>query len=258
MKHVTSSDGTRIAYEWTGSGTPLVLVHGTSVEHFTFRFVEPLLIDSFTLYAVDRRGRGESGDSAKGYAIEQEFADIASLVDSLEEPADLFGHSYGATVALGAAALARNLRRLVLYEPAPGVPQETPEFLARLDARLAEDQREQLLSLFLTEAGLDPDALEQLRASPVWAGRVAAAHTIPRELRAEARYQPDPEALSSLSIPVLLLLGSESPEWAKKGTEVVRSVLPDSRVAMLEGEGHIAIITAPELVANEVARFLNK
>ena len=193
-----------------------------------------------------------------GYAIEQEFADIASLVDSLEEPADLFGHSYGATVALGAAALARNLRRLVLYEPAPGVPQETPEFLARLDALLAEDQREQLLSLFLTEAGLDPDALEQLRASPVWAGRVAAAHTIPRELRAEARYQPDPEALSSLSIPVLLLLGSESPEWAKKGTEVVRSVLPDSRVAMLEGEGHIAIITAPELVANEVARFLNK
>jgi pimeloyl-ACP methyl ester carboxylesterase len=258
VTHVTSSDGTRIAYERTGSGTPLVLVHGTSVEHFTFRFVEPLLSDSFTLYAVDRRGRGESGDSAKGYAIEQEFADIASLVDSLEEPADLFGHSYGATVALGAAALARNLRRLVLYEPAPGVPQETPEFLARLDARLAEDQREQLLSLFLTEAGLDPDALEQLRASPVWAGRVAAAHTIPRELRAEARYQPDPEALSSLSIPVLLLLGSESPEWAKKGTEVVRSVLPDSRVAMLEGEGHIAIITAPELVANEVARFLNK
>ena len=165
---------------------------------------------------------------------------------------------YGATVALGAAALARNLRRLVLYEPAPGVPQETPEFLARLDALLTEDQREQLLSLFLTEAGLDPDALEQLRASPVWAGRVAAAHTIPRELWAEAHYQPDPEALSSRSIPVLLLLGSESPKWAKKGTEVVQSVLPDSRVAMLEGEGHIAILTAPDLVADEVARFLNE
>ncbi len=257
MEYVTSSDGTRIAYERTGSGTPLVLLHGTSVERFSFRFLEPLLSERFTLCAVDRRGRGESGDSANGYAIEQEFADIASLVGSLEEPADLFGHSFGATVALGAAAIARNLRRLVLYEPAPGVPQETPEFLARLDALLAEDQREQLLSLFLTEAGLDPDALEQLRASPVWAGRVAAAHTIPRELRAEARYQPDPEAFSSRSIPVLLLLGSESPEWAKTGSEVVQSVLPNSRVAMLEGEGHIAILTAPDLVADEVARFLN-
>ena len=258
MEHVTSSDGTRIAYERSGSGTPLVLVHGTSVEHFTFRFVEPLLSDQFTLYSVDRRGRGESGDSANGYAIEQEFADIASLVDSLAEPADLFGHSYGATVALGAAALSRNLRRLVLYEPAPGIPQETPEFLARLDALLAEDQREQLLSIFLTEVGFDAAALEQLRASPIWAGRVAAAHTIARELRGEVSYQPDPEALSSHSIPVLLLLGSESPEWAKKGTELVQSLLPDSRVAMLEGEGHIATLTAPQLVADQVARFLDE
>ncbi len=258
MEHVTSSDGTRIAYERSGSGTPLVLVHGTSVEHFTFRFVEPLLSDRFTLYSIDRRGRGESGDSASGYAIEQEFADIASLVDSLAEPADVFGHSYGASVALGAATLARNLRRLVLYEPALGVTQETPEFLARLDALLAEDQREQLLSIFLAEAGLDPDALEQLRASPVWPGRVAAAHTITRELRAEESYQPDPEALSLHSIPVLLLLGSESPEWAKKGTALVQSLLTDSRVAVLEGEGHIAILTAPQLVADQVARFLGE
>jgi pimeloyl-ACP methyl ester carboxylesterase len=250
VEHVTSSDGTRIVYERTGSGRPLVLVHGTSVEHFTFRFVQPLLSDRFTLYSVDRRGRGESGDSATGYAIDQEFADIASLVDSFEEPADLFGHSYGATVALGAAARARNLRRLVLYEPAPGIPLEHPELLARLDELLAEGQREQLLSVFLAEAGVDPDTLEQLRASPVWAGRVAAAHTIPRELRSEENYQPDPETLSSRSIPALLLLGSESPEWAKKGTQLVQSLLPDSRVAVLEGEGHLAILTAPQLVSH--------
>lgn len=258
MEHVTSSDGTRIAYERTGSGTPLVLVHGTSAEHFSFRFLEPMLTDRFTLYAVDRRGRGGSDDSPDSYAIESEFADIASLVDSLAEPADLFGHSYGATVALGAAARARNLRRLVLYEPAPGVAQSDPQILARLDALLAEDEREQLLTIFLAEAGLDADALEQLRASPVWAGRVAAAHTIPRELRAEESHHPDPETLSSRSIPVLLLLGSESPEWAKKGTEAVHSVLPNSRVAVLEGEGHIAILTAPQLVADEVARFLDE
>jgi pimeloyl-ACP methyl ester carboxylesterase len=104
------------------------------VEHFSFRFVEPLLADRFTVYAVDRRGRGECGDSADGYAIEQEFADVVAVVDSLAEPADIFGHSYGATVALGAAPLARHLRRLILYEPAPGIPQTDPELLARLDA----------------------------------------------------------------------------------------------------------------------------
>jgi pimeloyl-ACP methyl ester carboxylesterase len=227
------------------------------VEHFTFRFVEPLLSDRFTLYAIDRRGRGESGDSSDGYEIEEEFADVAVLVDSLEEPADLFGHSYGATVALGAAALARNVRRLVVYEPAPGVPQVASELLARLDALLAEGEREALLSVFLTEVGFDAAALEQLRASPLWPERVAAAHTIARELRAEESYQPM-EALSSCAIPVLLLLGGESPEWAKKGTELIQSLLPDSRVAVLEGEGHIAILTAPQLVADQVARFLGE
>lgn len=258
MERVASRDGTPIAYGRSGAGRPLVLVHGTSVERFSFRFIEPLLSDRFTLYAVDRRGRGESGDSTNGYAIEQEFADIAAVVDSLAEPADLFGHSYGATVALGAALLARNLRRLILYEPAPGVPSVDPDLMARLDALLADGQREELLSVFLTEVGLDPDALEQLRTSPIWEPRVAAAHTIPRELRAEESYRPDPNAFASLAVPALLLLGSESPQWAKKGTEVVQAVLPDSRVAALQGEGHIALMTAPELVTEEIARFLGE
>src|SRR4030095_14219428 len=106
-----------------------------------------------------RRGRGDSGDSSGAYRIDQEFQDIAAIVDALPEPADLFGHSYGATVALGAARLARNVRRLILYEPAPGVPVVDPELLVRLDALLAEGERERLLSVFLTEIGLDPDAL---------------------------------------------------------------------------------------------------
>jgi pimeloyl-ACP methyl ester carboxylesterase len=245
-----------IAYERSGSGPPLVLVHGTSVERFSFCFVVPLFRDRFTLVAVDRRGRGESGDSTEGYAIEQEFSDIAAVVDSLGEPADLFGHSYGATVALGAATLARNLRRLVMYEPAPGVSQVAPELMARLDALLAEDEREQLLTLFLTDAGLDPDALQQLRASPIWAPRVAAAHTIPRELRAEEGYRPDPEAFAALPARLLFLLGSESPEWALQGTNSVRALLPNSRVVVLEGEGHLAILTAPELVGDQVTQFL--
>jgi pimeloyl-ACP methyl ester carboxylesterase len=110
----------------------------------------------------------------------------------------------------------------------------------------------------MTEVGVTPDVLAHLRASRVWALRVAAAHTITRELRAEEGYRPDPEAFSSLAIRALLLLGTESPEWARRGTEVAESVLPDSRVVVLEGEGHLAILTAPERVADEVARFLSE
>jgi pimeloyl-ACP methyl ester carboxylesterase len=222
------------------------------------RPLEPLLAERFTVCAVDRRGRGRSGDSGNSYEIEQEFADVAAVVDSLTRPADLFGHSYGATVALGAALLARNLRRLVLYEPTPGVAAIAPELIEKLDALLARDLRDELLRTFMVElVGFGPDELEQSRASPLWAPRVAAAHTIPREIRAEERYQPDPDAFAALSIPVMLLLGSESPRWARRGTEIVQSLLSNSHVVVLQGQGHVATLTAPELLAGEVARFLH-
>jgi pimeloyl-ACP methyl ester carboxylesterase len=178
---VLSTDGTQIAGGRSGSGSPLVLVHGTSVERWSFRYVEPLLAERFSVYAIDRRGRGRSGDSTNSYTIEQEFADVAAAIESLGRPADLLGHSYGATVALGAALRARNARRMILYEPAPGVSSASPELLANLDDLLAQDKREELLSTFMVDfAEFGPEELEQLRASPLWGPRVAAAHTIPR------------------------------------------------------------------------------
>ena len=105
---------------------------------------------------------------------------------------------------------------------------------------------------------MTPAELEQLRASPTWSARVAAAHTVAREIRAEEAYRVDPERFRDLAAPTLLLLGEESPDWAREGTERIRAILPDARVAILRGQGHMAIMTAPELVADEVARFLSE
>jgi len=104
---------------------------------------------------------------------------------------------------------------------------------------------------------MTPDEVEQMRASPTWPARVAAAHTVTREVRAEEAYRVNPERCGNLATPVLLLLGEESPDWAREGTERIRAILPDARVAILRGQGHVAIMTAPELVADEVARFLS-
>jgi pimeloyl-ACP methyl ester carboxylesterase len=257
VEHARSSDGTRIAYRRSGEGPPLVLVHGTTSAHWSFRFLVPTLVDRFTVYAIDRRGRGESGDRAD-YAIEREFEDVAAVVDSIEEPASLFGHSYGATVALGAALVARNLYKLVLYEPAPGISAVPSEDLDRIEDLVARDEREEALVHAFRSFGLTPEELEQMRASPTWSARVAAAHTVTREVRAEEAYRVDPERFRDLAAPVLLLLGEESPDWAREGTERIRAILPDARVAILPGQGHVAIMTAPELVADEVARFLSE
>src|SRR3712207_1323335 len=113
---VTSKDGTPIAYRRSGEGPPLVLVHGTAADHSRWRPVLPAFEQSFTVYAIDRRGRGGSGDS-DDYAIEREFEDVAAVVDSFGEPANLLAHSYGALCALEAALLTTNVRKLVLYDP---------------------------------------------------------------------------------------------------------------------------------------------
>lgn len=92
---ITSSDGTLIAYERIGAGPPLVLVPAAGAANPTaWAAVIAELKEHFTLYAVDRRGHGKSGDGHI-YAIKREFEDIAAVIDAIEEPANLFGHSFG-------------------------------------------------------------------------------------------------------------------------------------------------------------------
>ena len=113
---VTTESGTPLAYWRSGKGPPLVLVHGTAADHSRWRPVLPALEERFTVYAIDRRGRGGSGDS-DDYAVEREFEDVAAVVDSLGEPVNLLGHSYGGLVALEAALLTRNVRKTRAVRP---------------------------------------------------------------------------------------------------------------------------------------------
>ena len=253
--HVASRDGTRIGFHRSGEGPPLVLLHGATGAHWSFRYILPSLGDRFTLYAVDRRGRGESGDAAD-YVIEREIEDVAAIVESLDEPANVFGHSYGATVALGASLVTPGIRKLVLYEGSPGISVVPDEHLDRMEELVERGEPGEALVYALGLFGLTPEEVEQLRGAPTWPVRVSAAHTVAREVRAEQGYRPDPRALAGVAAPALLLLGGESPDWAREATEQIRDALPDARIAVLPGEGHAAIMTAPELVAEEVTRFL--
>lgn len=261
MHTVTSRDGTHIAFWRSGEGPPLVLVHGTSGSHTRWASILPALEQHFTLYAIDRRGRGESGD-APDYAIEREFEDVAAVVEALDEPAHLLGHSYGAICALEAALLARNLRTLILYEP-PIPVAEVPIYpegvIDRLQALSDAGDREGVVGTFMREVVRMPvHEWEVFRASAAWPARVAAAHTLPRELKADERYRFAAKRFRALNAPTLLLLGGDSPPFFKAAAKAVDAALPNSRVAVLPGQQHIAIDTAPELFVNEVVRFLKE
>ena len=264
LTRVTSADGTPIAVFVSGRGRPLVIVHGTTSDHTTWRLVLPLLEPHLAVHAMDRRGRGDSGDSGT-YALELEYADVAAVVDAAAGacggPVDLLGHSYGGNIAFGMAADNPNIRRLLLYEgwPPPNIAHRTtsPELMARVESRLAEGRNEQALEAFFRDmVHMSEEEISALTATPSWPARVAAAHTIPRELRAFGRQGFDAAQAARISMPVLLLVGSESTDAIKADPEVVAAALPQASIRVLEGQTHVAQLTAPQMLADAITSFL--
>ncbi len=151
------------------------------------------------------------------------------------------------------------LAGLVLYEPAiygEGESGVTPEQLDRLEALLAVGDREGVVTAFMGEIlGIPSHQLEAMKSSPAWPGRVAAAHTLPRELRAEEAYRLAADRVGKLSIPVLLLLGGESPPFFGRVIAELEKTLPNSRTVIMPGQQHIAMDTGPDLLVGAVLGF---
>ena len=263
METVTSADGTEIAFERTGGGPPLVLVHGMAGNRTRWELfdVRSALAEHTTVYAVDRRGHGESGD-AEEYALEREFEDVAAVVDSIDDPVHLLGHSHGGLCALEAALRTDNLRSLVVYEPAG--PWEVPhhyseELYEELEALVDAGENEEALLLFLREGIHLPDSqIDALRTAPNWSARVDEAPTLPREYLVPTRYAFEPARFAEMTTPTLLLVGGESPGWITDATAAIDDALPNSRISVLEGQEHLAMNTAPDLFIGEVLAFVQE
>ncbi len=167
---VRSTDGTSIAVWRTGAGRPLLLVHGTTADHGRWAPVLPAFEEHFTVLAMDRRGRGQSGD-AETYALEREFEDVAAVIEWADDGVFVLGHSYGGICALEAMLLVDRVDKLVLYEPPLGFVSSPPEVVANLDALLESGEHDELVAAFMRDvAGLTPDQVEHLRSPPCVAG----------------------------------------------------------------------------------------
>ncbi len=261
---VRSADGTPIAVFSAGDGPPLVLVHGATADHTTWRTSGPLLATRHTTQAVDRRGRGASGD-APDYSIGREFEDLVAVVETLaaesDGPVDVIGHSYGGRIGLGAALLTPSLRRLVVYEGAPpptdGRGYQDDGTLARIEGLVAAGDRDEALATFMRDIVGMPDAeLAAFRADPIWPRRAAAVETTIRELRAEVSPAASLEALSRVRQPVLQVLGGSSSEVFGEATRALDARLRNGRVVTIEGARHAAHHTHAAAFVGGVEAFL--
>ena len=269
---VASPDGVPIALFETGIAArasehpTLVLVHGTTADHTTFRAVAPVLGRHRHLVAIDRRGRGASGDSLDGrYAIEREYDDLAAVARTVATltgaAVDVLGHSYGGRVALGAARRSEHIRRVIVYEGAPSVPllpYRPVGIERRIRAHLEHGDNETALETFFREiVGMDDAGIAAYRANPVWPVRAAAAPTILRELEAEASSAASLEALGQVTHPVLLLLGSASREPFAAANDALAGRLASARSTTIDGAAHAAHHTHVDAFVAAVEAFLD-
>ena len=262
---VTSPDGTPIAVFPSGEGPPAVLVHGASADHTTFRVVGPLLARLFDVHAIDRRGRGASGDTDP-YAVEREFEDVAAVAEALaagaHEPVVVIGHSFGGRVALGGALRSAAIRAVVCYEgapPAPGAGYQPAGAEERVRERLAAGDPDGALATFLAEiVGMSAEDLARYRADPVWPRRAAAAHTIIRELDAEASPSASLDVLGAVRQPVLQILGGASVAAFRRATEALDARLNDGRVVVIDEARHAAHHTHPAEFVAAVESFIER
>jgi pimeloyl-ACP methyl ester carboxylesterase len=258
MEQVRSSDGTPIAVWRSGAGRPLLLVHGTTADHQRWAAISSQLEQNFTVYAMDRRGRGASGD-APDYDLMREAEDVAAVVETIDEPVSILGHSFGAICSLEATLLTDKVSRLILYEPPipTGLPAYPPGAPDRMQGLVHDGELEAALEIFFREVVRMPEnEFAVFRQLPVWKVRVSLAPTIPREMVFDRSYTFNAQKVADLTMPVLLLLGGDSPPLFGRGIEAVDAALPNSQVVVLPGQQHVAMDTNPELFLEEVLRFL--
>ncbi len=252
MEHVTSTDGTTIAFERSGSGSPVLLVHGSLNDRHAWALVTPAFAAHYTVYAMDRRGRGESG-APRDHAIERQFEDVAAVIEAIGEPVALVGHSYGAQCALGAAALLPDrVRALVLYEP-PSPAMAASAIGGKFES---EDASAAVEDFFLNGVGVPKEQVDLMKTTPYWPWVLQFVPTMASEIGALAAYRFDAARFAALRMPVLFLDGSDSTDELRSVMRELQPHLTQSKWVTFEGQGHGAVLTAPDLFAQHVLDFL--
>jgi pimeloyl-ACP methyl ester carboxylesterase len=263
MTTVRSEDGTRVAFEKSGEGPSIILIDGALCYRGSgpSRPLAAELSRRFTVFTYDRRGRGDSGDSAP-YAVEREVEDIQALVEEAGGSAHLCGFSSGAALALEAAQRGAKVDRLVLYE-APFIvddsrPPFPPDYRAQLETFVESNRRGDAVRLFMRQVGLRRVLIALMRFTPVWRKATGVAHTLSYDAAVMADTQagkPLPtDRWADVQAPTLALVGGKSGAWMHNGMRALANNLPNAQYQVLDGQTHMV---KPRVLAPVLMGFLS-
>ncbi|GGL87685.1 alpha/beta hydrolase [Deinococcus aerolatus] len=259
MQTVTSQDSTVIAYEQIGQGPTIILVVGALCSRSTAgaRALAQRLSAQFTVINYDRRGRGDSGDTAP-YSISREVEDLAALIEATGGHAHLYGHSSGGALVLEAAlALSTRVGRLALYEipynDSPSAQTVWQAYLADLLPLLDAGRRGDAMARFMTQVGTPEEQIAGMRHAPFWPALEALAPTMAYDhaaLLGPNGTVPSARA-AAVAQSTLLMVGDASYPFMRDTALRLEAAMPNASVLVLEGQTHDvdAAVLAPVLGA---------
>jgi hypothetical protein len=244
----TSVDGTRIAFERSGSGPVLVLVDGAFCyrEFGPARDVAAAVQDAFTVVIYDRRGRGESGDT-QPYAPEREFDDLRAVIDAVGGDAFVMGQSSGAGLAYRAAAAGVRMRGLVGYEaPWVGLRKNrdgsTKNYHADLDRLIDSGANAKAIAYFMVDMIGAPRIMPlmmRVMAAKEWTKLLAVAPTLRYDAAVMGgSFEVPTHELGRVTVPTLALCGSKGAREMLAAQEAVAAAIPGAEHAVLDGQTH--------------------
>jgi pimeloyl-ACP methyl ester carboxylesterase len=255
---LTSKDGTRIVCEKAGAGPAVVLVDGA----FCFRRsgvtprLVPLLSNNFTVYAYDRRGRGDSGNTLP-YSVEREIEDLQAVMAAAGGSPFVVAFSSGAALAMRAVAAGLRPKKLVVFEPpyvgngdVPAVPADAIE---QLNARIASGRRSDAVTYFMTEIFGAPRlvvTLMKLFGRASWARNESVAHTLPYDIEVMGDFSVPVHLLRSVDVPTLVISGEKAPAKLRSAAARVTAGLPNAMRHVLPKQSHNVAMTvlAPVII----------
>lgn len=252
----SSKDGTKIAFERAGQGPPLVIVGGALSDRKGGKLLATKLQTHFTVYTYDRRGRGESGDT-RPYAVEREIEDLESVLEQAGTPANVYGVSSGAALALQAAAKLGTDRvaKLAVYEPPYG--QDHHDFeqqKARIEQIVETGKPGDAAAFFLSAVGMPPQAIAEMKRSPQWESMSKIDFTLAYDYAVLGNGNV-PDSVRQISAPTLVMNGEKSMPFIRPTADRVAESIPNARRTTLPGQTHQA---APEAVAPLLIEFFGR
>ncbi|EFH85063.1 alpha/beta fold hydrolase [Ktedonobacter racemifer] len=244
MRTVISKDGTPIAFDQSGQGPALILVAGALTTRADMSSLSAHLAPHFSVFAYDRRGRGESEDSVP-YAVEREVEDLEALIIEAGGPAFVFGHSSGAALALEAAVqLGENIQKLAMYEAPYNDASEAKlawkAYIYQLTQALASDRRGDAVALFMQYVGMPAEQIEAMRQSPAWPRLEAIAPTLAYDHTAILGKDGSVpiERAVQVRVPTLIMNGGASYPFMYETARALSKAMPHGQLRTLEGQGH--------------------